>query len=136
MKSRVELAVSVLRLLLSEIHNLEIEKRGPLTDDETAALFLRSVKRHEDSVAQFRKGGREDLAAKEESELQIIRSYLPPALTEAELQTLVRGVIAQAEAQGSANLGAVMKILAPAVKGRASGQAVSELVKKELGRAV
>lgn len=135
LRQKAELSVSVLRLILSEVHNREIEKRKALLDDEVQSLLAQSVKRHQDSIDQFQKGGRADLAAKEEAEQKIITSYLPPAMPPAELEALVKAAVAEARAaNASVNLGAVMKILMPEVKGRASGQAVSELVKQELSK--
>lgn len=136
LRQKAGLSVSVLRLLLSEIHNLEIQKRKALlADDEVQALLAQSVKRHQDSLDQFRKGGREDLAKKETDEQKIIQSYLPPALSPAELETLVqKAVLAAKTSTLSPALGEVMKILMPQVKGRSSGQAVADLVKRALAK--
>lgn len=133
-KNKDNLLVSVLRLLLSDIHNLEIQKRKELSEEDILNILGQSAKKHKDSLAQFRQGGREDLAAKEEAELKIIESYLPPALAETELQELVQAAVEEAKARNPSlpNLGAVMKILKPKITGRASGHIVSEMVKKEL----
>ena len=134
LKNKDSLLVSVLRLLLSEVHNLEIQKRKELSEEDILNVLGQSAKKHKDSLAQFRRGDREDLAGKEEAELKIIESYLPPALAEAELQELVRAAVAFAKMQNPSqqNMGAVMKILKPKITGRASGHIVSEMVKKEL----
>lgn len=120
-------------MLLSDIHNSEIQKRKDLADDEVMSVVSTSVKRHQDSISQFREGGREDLASKEEQELLLLQSYLPPTMSETELQKTVAETIAEIKAAGSEpNLGAVMKALMPKVKGRAPGNMISDLVKKEL----
>lgn len=133
LKNHDNLTVSVLRLLLSEIHNLEINRKSALDDETTMGLLRQSVKRHNDSASQFRQGGREDLAAKEDSETAIIASYLPPVLSNDELASMVEASVTEAKKSGALlSLGSVMKILMPKVKGRADGQAVSNLVKQKL----
>lgn len=135
LKKREKVSVSTLRMLLSDIHNSEIQKRKELVDDEVMSVISSSVKRHQDSIIQFRSGGREDLALREEQELRLLQSYLPPSVPEEELRKTVVETITEIKASGSEpNLGVVMKSLMPKVKGRAPGNIISDLVKEELAK--
>lgn len=133
LKKREAIAIATLRLLLSDIHNLEIQKKREASDDDVLAVLGKSMKTRQDSVAQFRQGGREDLASREEAELEIVQSYLPSAVGEEELRELVSETVAELKRSGqSLNLGLAMKAVMPKVKGRAPGQQISETVKREL----
>lgn len=132
LKSRDGLTVSILRLLLSDIHNLEIAKKGLAGEDEVLAILRKSVKKHEDSISQFRQGNRPDLADKEEQELKLIKKYLPEPLAPAELLALVEKAVAKTGASGPKDFGKVMKELMPKIQGRAEGSRISELVKSQL----
>lgn len=131
LKTRQQLTASVLRLLLADIHNQEIAKKE-LTEDDILAVLRQAEKKHRDSIDQFRTGGREDLAAKEEEELKIIQSYLPQRLSGAELDGLIQEVVAEAKPAGPADFGRVMKILMPRVCGRADGKTISEKLRAVL----
>lgn len=132
LKSRDVLKTSVLRLLLSDIHNQEIEKRGELSESDILAVLGGSVKKHRDSIAQFETGGRSDLVTKETRELRVIESYLPLPLSEEELLDLVRKTINEAKAGDPKDFGKVMRELMPHLKGRADGNLVSAIVREEL----
>lgn len=135
LRQKARLSVSVLRLLLSEIHNLEIKKRKTLTDEDVQTLLAQSVKRHQDSIEQFKAGGREDLVQKETAEQKLIQSYLPEPLPLDELRTLVKAAVLGAGGEGrQPTMGEVMKLLMPKVLGRSSGQIISDLVKQELAK--
>ena len=127
---KVEL--NVMRLLKSEIRYKEIEKGSELSDEEIISVLSSSVKRHKDSIEQFKNGGREDLAASEKVELEIIREYLPKQLDQDELAKIVDEAIREVNASVPSDLGKVMKILMPKVKGRADGKKVNELVSSKL----
>jgi len=129
-KDKVKL--SVMRLLKSEIRYKEIEKGSELSDDEIISVLSSSVKRHKDSIEQFEKGGREDLAAQEISELEIIWEYMPKQLEEDELSQIVDEAIKETDVSGPSGLGKVMKIVMPKVKGRADGKRVNELALSKL----
>jgi len=131
LKNRDALKISTLRFALSEIKNKEIEKRGDLADDVVMSLLAASVKRRRESIAQFKTGGREDLAGKEEAELDIIKTYLPEPMSQAELQSLVKDAINKLKA-GPKDFGKVMKTVLAAASGRASGSQAQEIVKLEL----
>lgn len=134
LKAREAVGISARRLLLAEIHNQEIEKRGQLTDDQVLSILLQTVKKHEDSIAQFQAGERLDLVSKEEAELQVVKSYLPEPLNETELKNLIQQIISEIKPGGSQDFGKVMREVMAKVKGRAPGALVSQLVKEELNK--
>jgi len=131
-KSGDKTRLNITRLLKSEIKYKEIEKKDNLSDEEVLEVLQTSVKRHRDSIEQFKKGGRNDLAEKEEAELKIILEYLPQQLTEEELTSLIDEAIKEVEASSPKDLGKVMKVLIPKVKGRADGKKVNILVSQRL----
>lgn len=122
--------VSVIRLLKSSIKNREIEKMAPLTEDEIIDVIMSGVKQRRESIEQFQKGGREDLARKEASEIEILQSFLPQPLSEEDLVNEIKSVIREVGASSPRDIGKVMKALMPRVRGRAEGARVSSLVKE------
>jgi uncharacterized protein len=135
MKEKDQLKVSVVRMLKSAIKYREIEISKTLDDAGVQAVVASEVKRHRDSVEQYRQGGRADLASKEEAEIALLQGYQPAQLSESELAQRVDAAIARVGAQGPKDMGKVMKELLPEVQGRAEGKAVSELVKNRLAQA-
>ena len=125
----------VLRMVSSAAYNVEKRQGHPLTDDEYLAVLTREVKTRRESVEAFRAGGRDDLVAKEEAEIEIIAAYLPEALGEAEVAALVDEAIAATGASSPRDLGKVMGWLSPRTRGRADGKQVSELVARKLAGA-
>ncbi len=129
---------SVLRMLLARIHDAEIAARShrgrddQLGDEETVQVLAGYAKQRRESIAAYRQAGREDLATKEQAELAVVESYLPAALDEGELRRLVREAIAEAGATSVRDLGRVMKLLMPKVRGRADGSLVQRLVRDAL----
>jgi uncharacterized protein YqeY len=123
--------LSVTRLLKSKIRYKEIEKGSQLSDEGVISVLSSSIKRHKDSIEQFEKGGREDLAASEKAELEIIWQYMPKQLEE-ELSQIVDSAIEETGVVSPSDLGRVMKIVMPKVKGRADGTKVRELVSSKL----
>lgn len=133
MKAGDKLRLNVIRMLKSAVKYKEVEPGAKELDDTGVRQVIASlVKQRRDSVEQYRKGGREDLAASEEAEIAILQSYLPAQLTPEELAALVDAAVARTGAKGPKDMGAVMKALQPEVSGRAEGRAVSEAVKKKL----
>ena len=132
MKSGDRLAVSALRLVLSAVHNEEIKQRRELVADEILKTIATLCKQRQEAIEYFSKGGRADLLRQEEAELAILRRFLPEALGEEEVRTLIRGSIDEVGAKGLEDLGSVMKHLMPKVAGRTEGKRVSELVKEML----
>lgn len=121
-----------LRFALSVVHNREIEKRSkgagePLADADVIEALQKEIKKRKESIALFRKGGRNDLAEKEERDIAYLESYVPAPLTEAELLV----VIAEARKKGITEFGPLMKEVMQLAKGRADGRAVGELITRE-----
>ncbi len=135
MRSGDALRRDVLRMVASAAYNVEKKQGHPLTDDEFLAVLTREVKTRRESVEAFRAGGRDDLVAKEEAEIEIIGEYLPAALSEDEIAALVREGIEATGAASPRDMGKVMGWLSPRTRGRADGKRVSELVVQTLASA-
>jgi uncharacterized protein YqeY len=123
-----------LRMALAAAQNAEKDKRAPLTEDEGIAVMTREVKRRRESIEAFDSAGRTDLADRERAEVEILAAYLPQQLDESELVPLVREAIAESGATSARDMGRVMSVLMPRVKGRADGKVLSGLVAQELAR--
>ncbi len=132
MKARDQLRLSTLRLLVSEIKNKEIDAKGELKDEDILAIIQKAVKQRQDSIAQYEKGGRQDLADKEKAELEILKAYLPEELSREEILEIIDQAIAATGASSPKEMGKVMREVMPKVKGRADGKVVNELVRKRL----
>jgi uncharacterized protein YqeY len=132
MRSGDALRRDTLRMAESAIYNAEKRDRRTYADEEVAALVAREVKTRRESVEAFRKGGREDLASKEEAEIAILAGFLPDQLSEAEIGALVQEAVATTGAAGPRDMGKVMGWLAPKTKGRADGRLVSQVVTRAL----
>ncbi|EQB63905.1 MAG: YqeY [candidate division Zixibacteria bacterium RBG-1] len=131
-KKRDTIRLSTLRMLKSDLKYKQIEKNSPLSEEEELVVLASAVKKHKDSIEQFRQAQRNDLVAQEEGELNIILEYLPKQLSEEELTDLIEQAIQEAGAVSKADLGKVMKILMPKVRGRSDGKLVSSLVTAKL----
>ena len=125
-----------LRMVIAAAQNAAKDKRAPLTDEETLEVVGREVKKRRESVAAYQGAGREDLAAKELAEIEILTPYLPEQLGEDEVRALARAAVAASGASTPKDMGRVMSALMPQVKGRADGKLVSRIVSEELARAV
>jgi len=132
MKSGERLALSSLRLLLSAVHNEEIKERRELAPEEIVKVISALCKQRQEAIEYYRKGGRGDLVEKEEAELEVLRRFLPEALSEEEVRSLIRSSIEEVGAKGVQDLGKVMKQIMPKVTGRTEGKRVSELVREML----
>lgn len=135
MRSGETLRRDVLRMAQNAVYTVEKRDRRELGDDDVAAILSREVKTRRESIEAFRKGGREDLAAKEEAEIAILSDYLPEQLDDAAIQTLIGEAVAATGASSARDLGKVMGWLSPRTRGRADGRRVSELVAQALARA-
>lgn len=124
--------LSVIRMIKAGVKNKEIEKGSALSDEEICVVLMSLARRGKDSIEQFSKGGRQDLATKESRELSIIQSYLPQQLTEEELKGIIKDAVKEIGASGPRDIGKVMKSIMPKAKGQADGKLVSELVKEAL----
>ena len=132
MKARTAGRTSTLRMLQSAIKYEQIESGHELTDDEALAVIRKSVKQRLDSIEQYTKGNRPELAAKEQSELEILKAYMPPELSDADLESGLREIIASTGAQSKKDLGKVMKEATARYKGRAEGKKIQEMVSRLL----
>jgi uncharacterized protein YqeY len=133
MKARDALRTSTLRMVKAAMKNREIEKGEDLSDDELMKVLRGLVKQRRDSVEQYEKAGRQELAAKEASEIEIIESYLPQAASSAEIEQAVLLAIEETGATSRREMGAVMKAAQARLAGRnADGKTVSDLVKAKL----
>ena len=134
MRSGDALRRDTLRMAESAIYNAEKRDRRTYTDEEIVGVLSREVKTRRESVDAFRKGGRDDLASKEEAEIGILEIYLPAQLGEAEIAALVDEAIATTAAAGPRDMGKVMGWLSPRTKGRADGRALSQVVGQALAK--
>ncbi len=132
LKSGQRERAELIRNLKSDLQYKEIEKKEPLTAAEMVQVVAAAAKRRRDSIEQFEKGGRADLVAREQGQLDLIAGYLPEALSEAELVPLVEKAVTESSASGPAEMGKVMKLLMPEVGARADGKLVSRLVQTRL----
>jgi uncharacterized protein len=133
MKSRDDLRLSAIRMVRSAVKNKEIDVKRELADQEVVEVLSTLVKQRRESIRMFAEAGRDDLVAKEEKELAILLEFLPQQLSRDEVAALVEKVIAECGAQGSRDMGKVMKLLMPHVAGRADGKMVSDVVREKLG---
>jgi len=135
MMARETAKLGVLRMLKTSLMNAAIEKGGAgstLDDTEALAIVRKEVKKRQDSVEAFEKGGRPEMAASEKAEIEILNAYLPQQLSAAELEALVKAAIAEAGATSKKDMGAVMKLVNAKANGRADGRTLSAEVQKQL----
>ena len=147
-KSKNESQLSTLRLLLAALKNKEVEKRtrlskseaiekleelSKLSEEEIIEVISSEIKKRRDAAEQYKKGGRSELAAKEEEEIKILTVYLPEQLGEEELTRIIKAAIAETGASSPKDMGRLMGALMPKVKGKADGSLVSKIVKEQLG---
>ncbi len=132
MRQRDEQRRSTLRLVMAAIKNAEIEKRRELEEGELLAIIAKEAKQRHESIAQFERGGRQDLADREKAELQILLAYLPEQLSREEIEAQARQIIAEVGAASPAQMGQVMRRLMPLMQGKADGKLVSQVVKELL----
>lgn len=135
MKDRDKVRSSTLNFLRAQIKNILIEKKiDKLEDPDVISVIKKQVKQRRESIVQYEKGGRQDLAGKESAELKILKEYLPEEMSEQELEGLVTSSIEEARAESMKDMGKVMKIVTGKVQGRADNKLVSELVKRALSQ--
>ncbi|HPM43036.1 MAG TPA: GatB/YqeY domain-containing protein [Candidatus Omnitrophota bacterium] len=129
LKAKDALKVSVLRMIISAVKMVEIQKNIKSVDDsDVLNIIQKQIKQRKDSIDQFTKGNRKDLADKESAELCILETYTPKQMTEEEIQELVRSVAAELGAKTKSETGKVMKAVMEKVRGRADGKAVNQIV--------
>jgi len=128
MKARTAERTSTLRMLQAAIKNEQINAGHELSDEEAMTVIRKGVKQRQDSIEQFTKGNRPELAAKEKAEIVILQAYMPPELSDSELESGLREIIASTGAQSKKDMGKVMKEATARFKGRADGRKIQEIV--------
>ncbi|MEK0313004.1 MULTISPECIES: GatB/YqeY domain-containing protein [unclassified Cohnella] len=132
MRAQDKFRLTTIRMVRAAVKNQEIELRRPLEDNEVIEILSREVKQRKDSLQEFGKAGRDDLATAVASEIDIISEYLPTQLDEEEIKTLVTQTIQETGASSKADMGKLMGALMPKVKGRADGKLVNQIVQQLL----
>ena len=132
MKARDELRLSCLRMLKTSLKNKQVEKGDELTDDEVQALIGSAIKKGKEAAEEFRKGGRDELAQKEEKEIQFLLEYLPEQLSPSEIESIVKEIIAELSITSPKDLGKLMKVAMARMAGQAQGKEVNLIARKLL----
>jgi len=132
MKAQEKERLSTLRMLQSSLKNEQINVGHELSDEEAMTVIRKAMKQREDSIEQYTNAGRTELAGKERSEMELLKTYLPPELTEAEVESGVREIIASTGAQSKKDFGKVMKEATARFKGRVDGKKIQEIVQRLL----
>ncbi|CVK17444.1 MULTISPECIES: GatB/YqeY domain-containing protein [Sporomusa] len=126
--------LSVIRMVRASIKNLEIDKKRELSEEEVLDVLAKEVKMRRDSIEEFKKGNRPDLVENLEQEVDILMQYLPQQLSEQEVRALVTEAVTESQAASAKDMGKVMAILMPKVKGRADGKLVNSIVREFLNQ--
>ena len=129
MKAHDKDRLAVIRMVRGAVRQQEIDGKKELGDEDVLAVISKEVKMRRDSIEEFRKGGREDLVEKTEAEIAVLMPYLPAQLSEEEIRGLVQAAVAQTGAASPKDMGKVMGVLMPKVKGRADGKTVNAIVR-------
>jgi uncharacterized protein YqeY len=132
MRSNDKLRLSTIRMIRSAVKNKEIEQRSQLTDDSIARVIQGLLRKGEESIEQFRVGGRIDLVEKEEKEIEILKSFLPQPVSREEILKVIDQSIEETQASSSKDIGKVMKSVMPKLGGKADGKLINQLVKERL----
>lgn len=132
MKAQQKERLSTIRMLQSSLKNEQINVGHELSDEEAMTVIRKAVKQRQDSIEQFTNAGRMEMAEKERSEMELLRTYLPPELSDADLESGIREIIASTGAASKKDMGKVMKEATARFKGRADGKKVQEMVQRLL----
>lgn len=132
MKDKATVKLSVIRMVKAAIKNEEIKTQSELSDDAVLTVLTRELKQRRDSLHEFEKAGREDLASKIREEIEVLTSYLPAQLSEDEIRQIIREAITATGAASKKEMGKVMGVIMPKVKGKADGSLVQKIVSEEL----
>ncbi len=132
LKAKEELKVAVLRMVKTALKNKQVELKRPLTEEEVLKVLSKEAKQREDAATQFRQGGREDLALKEEQELEILKSYLPQKMSAQEMEEAVENALKELKPAGLKDMGKVMSYLMQKYPGQVDGKQLSQLVREKL----
>jgi uncharacterized protein YqeY len=132
MKAQEKEKLLALRTLHSEIKNLDLIDRKELNDANVAGVVARAIKQRTESIEQYKAANRQDLVATEQFQMELFKKYLPAQLTKEEIEGIVIAAITEAQARGKQDMGNVMKLVMPQVKGKADGKLVNEIVAAKL----
>ncbi len=132
MKEKDTVRLSCLRMLKTALKNLEVDKQRKLKDDEIQGVISSLIKKGKESVEEFRKAGREDLALKEEAEVDVFYDYMPQQLTTEDITKILKEIIFELSAKSPSDLGKVMKSAMPRMAGKAQGKEVNEIARRLL----
>lgn len=132
MKSNDKLRLSAIRMMRSAVKNKEIEVRRALSDEDVIRVIQGMVRKGDESLEQFEKGGRADLVEKEKREIEVLKSFLPQALSQEEILKIIDESIQETQASSMKDLGKVMKSIMPKLEGKADGKLINQLVKEKL----
>ena len=133
MRAKDKEVLGVIRLILAAVKQKEVDERIELTDADLLQILDKMVKQRRDSITQFEKAGRDELATQEKFEITIIQKYLPTQLNEAEITALIDAAISETDAQSMRDMGKIMALLKPKLQGKADMGAVSQAIKTKLG---
>ncbi|MDD2902938.1 MAG: GatB/YqeY domain-containing protein [Syntrophales bacterium] len=133
LRGKQAVALSTLRMLKTAVRHREVELKRQVTEEELLVLINTQAKQRREAIIEYGKAGRPDLANKEEEELSFLLSFLPPQLSQEELEEVVSRIIQEAGAAGPKDLGKVMKSAMAQLQGRADGKVVQEIVRRRLG---
>lgn len=133
-KEEGKLRLSVIRMVRAAIKNVEINEKKELNDEDVLSIIVKEVKMRNDSMDEFKKADRQDLIDQLKQEIAVLMPYLPQQLTEAEIRVLVGEAVAASGASSSKDMGKVMALLMPKVKGRADGKLVNAVVREALNQ--
>ncbi len=132
MKAQEKLKLSTIRMLISQLKNEKIDSGKDLTPDEEVQILMNAAKKRKEAIEAYQKGNRQDLLEKEQQELEIIRQYLPAQMSDEEIQNQIDDIIQSTGASSIKDLGKVMSEAMKALKGRADGKKVQQLVREKL----
>ena len=133
MKAKEVAKRDALRLLLSAFKQVEVDERKELNDEDISKIIQKQVKQRQDSAAQYKEAGRDDLLEKEEAEIAVFMAYMPKQLDDTELETALKEIISQVGAESMKDMGKVMGTASKQLSGKADGKRINECVKKLLG---
>lgn len=133
MRARHKERLGAIRLIQAEVKRIEVDERIEVDDERMLVVLDKMIKQRRDSISQYQNAGRQELADREQVEIDVIQEFLPAQLSEAELEQLIGDAIAASSAASMKDMGKVMAVLKPQVQGRADVGAVSQAVKKRLG---
>ena len=134
LRGKKSLDLSVLRMLQAAIKNREIENKGELNDEEIVQVVSSEIKKRRDAIEEFTKVSREDAAEAEQLEINVLMKYMPEQLSEEEVASKVQELVAGSGAAGLKDLGIAMKVVMPALKGKADGKLINKYVREQLAK--